>query len=129
MKFILGTKQRMTQIFDEDGTVHAATIVCAMPLTITAFKGGEEDGYTSVQVGAGVKNKKNILKAQQGQFGKYGDFREIMEVRDIETGELKMGDTVAVDTFEIGDIVQVSATSKAKGFQGVVKRHGFKGGR
>jgi large subunit ribosomal protein L3 len=130
MKFILGTKQRMTQVFDEAGAVHAATIIEAMPLTVTAFKGGEEAGYTSVQVGAGVKNKKNIHKAQQGQFGKYGDFAVVKEVRDIDAvGDLKTGDNIDVDTFEVGDTVQVSAVSKGKGFQGVVKRHGFKGGR
>ena len=129
MKFILGTKQRMTQVFDEAGAVHPATIIKAMSLTVTAFKGGEEDGYTSVQVGAGVKNKKNITKAQQGQFGKYGDFGVVKEVRGIDAGELKMGDKVEVDTLEVGDSVQVSAISKGKGFQGVVKRHGFKGGR
>ncbi len=129
MKFILATKQRMTQVFDETGAVQPATILKAMPLTVTAFKGGEEDGYTSVQVGAGEKNKKNIAKAQQGQFGKYGDFAVVKEVRDLDAGELKMGDKVEVDTFEVGDTVQVSAISKGKGFQGVVKRHGFKGGR
>ncbi len=136
MKFILGTKQRMTQIFDDNGLVHPATILKAMPLTVVAFKGSEDEGYTSVQVGAGEKNKKNILKAQQGQFGKFGNFSEIIEVRlpdteegDIDMGELKTGDKVEVDTFKVGDTVQVSSISKGKGFQGVVKRHGFKGGR
>ncbi len=129
MKFILGTKQRMTQVFDDNGLVHPATVLAAMPLTVTAFKGSEDDGYTSVQVGAGERNKKNILKAQEGQFGKFGNFSEIIEVRDIETGEIKTGDKVEVDTFEVGDTVQVSSISKGKGFQGVVKRHGFKGGR
>jgi len=113
--------------------VHPATVLQAMPLTVTAFKSAKdrfgEEAYTSVQFGAGVKNKKNILKAQQGQFGKFGDFSEIIEVRDMEAGELKTGDKVEVDTFEVGDTVQVSAISKGKGFQGVVKRHGFKGGR
>ncbi len=129
MKFGLGTKQRMTQVFDESGRVQAATIVKSLPLTVTAFKGSEEEGYTSVQVGAGEKNKKNIVKAQQGQFGKYGNFAVIKEVRDVDAGELKEGDKIEVDTFKVGDTVQVSAISKAKGFQGVVKRHGFKGGR
>lgn len=128
MKFILGTKQRMTQIFDENGNVQPATILRAMPLTVTAFKGGEEEGYTSVQVGTGEKKESKINKAQKGQFGKFGNFAKVMEVRDIKH-ELNEGDKVEVDTFEVGDIVQVSAISKAKGFQGVVKRHGFKGGR
>ncbi len=129
MKFTLGQKVRMTQVFDESGVVHAATIIKAMPLTVTAFKGGEDEAYTSVQVGAGEKNVKNIAKAQQGQFGKYGNFEVVKEVRDLDAGELKVGDKIEIDTFEIGDTVQVSAISKGKGFQGVVKRHGFKGGR
>ncbi len=129
MKFTLGQKVRMTQVFDESGVVHAATIIKAMPLTVTAFKGGEDETYTSVQVGAGEKNVKKIPKAQQGQFGKYGNFEVVKEVRDVDTGELKIGDKIDIDTFEIGDTVQVSAISKGKGFQGVVKRHGFKGGR
>ncbi len=132
MKFILGQKVRMTQVFDDNGVVHPATILQATPMTVVAFKGGEEDGYTSVQLGSGERNKKNILKAQQGQFGKYGDFSDIIEVRTdkgIDQGELKTGDKVEADTFEVGDTVQVRAISKAKGFQGVVKRHGFKGGR
>ncbi len=119
----------MTQVFDDAGLVHPATVLKAMPLTVTAFKGSEDEGYTSAQVGAGEKNKKNILKAQQGQFSKFGNFEVVKEVRDIDMGELKIGDKVEVDTFEVGDTVQVSAISKAKGFQGVVKRHGFKGGR
>jgi len=132
MKFILGQKVRMTQVFDDNGLVYPATIISATPMTVVAFKGGEEDGYTSVQLGTGEKKEKNILKAQKGQFGKFGNFSDIIEVRTdkgLEQGELKTGDTLEVDTFEVGDTVQVSAISKAKGFQGVVKRHGFKGGR
>ena len=137
MKFILGQKVRMTQVFDDNGLVHPATIISATPMTVVAFKGardenGSEDGYTSVQFGTGEKKEKNILKAQKGQFGKFGNFSDIIEVRTgkgLEQGELKTGDKLEVDTFEVGDTVQVSAISKAKGFQGVVKRHGFKGGR
>ena len=132
MKFILGQKVRMTQVFDEAGIVHPATIISATPMTVVAFKGGEDNGYTSVQFGTGEKKEKNILKAQKGQFGKFGNFSDIIEVRTdkgVEQGELKTGDKLEVDTFEVGDTVQVSAISKAKGFQGVVKRHGFKGGR
>lgn len=134
MKFILGQKVRMTQVFDENGAVHPATILRAAPVTVLAFKGGEDKGYTSVQIGTGERKEKNIAKAQRGQFGKFGNFSKVMEVRTdthkgIERGDIKIGDKIAVDTFEVGDIVQVSAVSKAKGFQGVVKRHGFSGGR
>jgi large subunit ribosomal protein L3 len=130
----------MTQVFDDNGIVHPATILKATPMTVVAFKGARdagddnnnEDGYTSVQLGSGERKEKNILKAQKGQFGKFGNFSDIIEVRTdggLEQGELKTGDKIDVDTFEVGDTVQVSAISKAKGFQGVVKRHGFKGGR
>jgi len=132
MKFILGQKVRMTQVFDEDGTVHAATVLKATPITVVGFKGGEDVGYTSVQIGYGERNEKHINKAQKGQFGKYGNFSTIMEVRTdkgLEQGDIKLGDTIDVEVFEVGDTVQVSAISKAKGFQGVVKRHGFSGGR
>jgi large subunit ribosomal protein L3 len=129
MKFILGTKQKMTQIFDDSGTVQPATIISAWPLIVTDFKDSEKDGYASVQIGAGERNKKHINKAQQGQFGKFGNFAKVVEARGFDHGDLKTGDKIDVDTFEVGDVVQVSAVSKAKGFQGVVKRHGFKGGR
>lgn len=132
MKFILGTKQHMTQVFDLDGNVHPATIISAGPVTVTNIKTQEKDGYISAQVGYGTRKKKNINKAQQGQFGKFGDFRYIKEFRPKinldEKIEVKEGDTIDISTFTVGDTVQVSAISKGKGFQGVVKRHGFHGG-
>lgn len=125
MKFILGTKQNMTQIFDDAGNVHPGTIISAGPISITQVKNTEKDGYVAAQVGYGTRNKKNINKAQQT----LGTFRYIREFRP-ENGELaeKVGDTVSVSTFAPGDVIEVSAISKGKGFQGVVKRHGFKGG-
>jgi len=131
MKFILGTKQYMTQVFDEDGKVHPATIVAAGPLVVTQLKTMEKDGYKAFQVGFGVRNKKNINEAQQGQFKDKGDFRYIREFRskkEDDTTAAKEGDSIDVSVFKVGDIIEVSAISKGKGFQGVVKRHGFHGG-
>jgi large subunit ribosomal protein L3 len=125
MKFMLGTKGRMTQVFDQTGRVHPATIITAGPLTVTQVKNQEVDGYEAVQVGYGVKAEKNIAKAQLGHLKDLGMFRFMREFRT--KGEHQRGDTIGIDTFNVGDVVTVSATSKGKGFQGVVKRHGFHG--
>lgn len=126
MKFMLGTKGRMTQVFDADGRVHPATLISAGPLTVTQVKGDEGDGYTAVQVGFGERAEKNVNKAQRGHMKDLGLFRFLREFRAL--GTFQRGDTIDVTTFAPGDTVTVSATSKGKGFQGVVKRHGFKGG-
>lgn len=124
MKFALGTKQRMTQIFDESGRVYPATVLSVMPLTVTATRSLEKDGYTAVQVGAGTQKEKNVAKAQKGQFSTH--FAHVMELRLPDTAA---GDAEGLEELAVGDTVTVSSISKAKGFQGVVKRHGFSGGR
>ena len=127
MKFILGTKQKMTQIFDETGRVFPATVVSAGPLTVTQVKNSDTDGYTAVQVGYGDAKEKKVAKPQKGHFADLGLFKTVREFR-MDTGEMKRGDTIDVSTFAIGDTVSVSATTKGKGNQGVVKRHNFAGG-
>lgn len=127
MKFILGTKQNMTQIFDEAGTVHPVTVIKTGPNVITQVKNLSKDGYTAVQVGYGSRNPKNISKAVKGHVKELGSFAHIKEFR-IEGGEYKVGDIIDISTFSAGDGVTVSSISKGKGFQGGVKRHGFKGG-
>ena len=126
MKFILGTKEYMTQIFDGEGIAHPATVLSAGPLIVTQVKTDEKDGYTAVQVGYGSRREKNINKPQLGAFKDLGLFRYLREFKAV--GEFNRGDTINVSSFAPGDIVEVSATSKGKGFQGVVKRHGFHGG-
>jgi large subunit ribosomal protein L3 len=127
MKFILATKEYMTQVYDETGRVHPATVLSATPNTVTQVKTLEKDGYTAVQLGIGERKEKRVNKAQRTK----GLFTEMREYRADE-GEnivLETGATVSVDqVFAVGDEVVVSGTSKAKGFQGVVKRHGFHGG-
>lgn len=120
----------MTQIFDEGGLVSVATVINAGPVVVTQIKNQEKDSYSAVQVAFGKKNKKNINKPLQGHFKELGDFRHSKEFRLKEgEGDYKVGDKIDLSVFEIGDKVTVSSISKGKGFQGVVKRHGFHGGR
>jgi large subunit ribosomal protein L3 len=130
MKFILGTKGRMTQVFDESGRAYPATIISAGPLTVTQVKTADKDGYEAVQVGFGGRKEKNITKPLRGHLKDLGGFRWLREFRPRagSLGELQRGDALDVSVFRAGDSVVVSAISKGKGFQGVVKRHGFAGG-
>lgn len=133
MKFILGTKEKMTQVFDDNGRVVPGTIINAGPVVVTQVKDSQKDKYEAVQVGFGERKARNISKAVKGHTKttatKEGiGFRYIKEFR-AEAGEAKVGDVIDASTFEEGDVVEVSAISKGKGFQGGVKRHGFKGGR
>ena len=123
---MLGTKGRMTQVFDDKGVIFPATIITAGPLTVTQVKTAEKDGYAAVQVGFGTKKEKNIAKPQKEQFKDLGMFRDLREFPS--DGSLERGTVIDVSAFAQGDLVTVSAISKGKGFQGVVKRHGFHGG-
>jgi large subunit ribosomal protein L3 len=120
MKYILGTKQQMTQIFNEEGMVIPATIISVPEATITQLKTQEKDGSSAVQIASGDR------KAQIGHFAGKGNFRHVCEFKTSTEG-LNEGDKISVDSFEIGDTVTVTGVSKGKGFQGVVKRHGFGG--
>lgn len=116
----------MTEFFAEDGKVHPATIVTAGPIVVTQVKSTETDGYNAVQVGFGTRKEKNVSKALKGHFGDKGIFATVREFRNADG--LNLGDKVDASAFAAGDVVTVSGTSKAKGFQGVIKRHNFKGG-
>lgn len=125
MKFVIGTKKGMGQIFDADGNVHPVTIIASPKVTVTQVKTPESDGYTAVQVGYGARREKNVAKAQKpkGLFATYKEFH----VED--TSAFTVGADIDSGIFSEGEAVMVSAISKGKGFQGVVKRHGFAGGR
>ena len=128
MKFILGTKQNMTQFFGDDGKVAPATLLVAGPVVVLQTKNKEKDKYVAVQVGFGKKRK--ITNALKGHFGELGSFRHVKEFRlDDDASTPNRGDVFDVSVFVPGDVVAVSGVSKGKGFQGVVKRHGFHGGR
>jgi large subunit ribosomal protein L3 len=125
-KFILGNKGRMTQVFDDQGVVRAATMVSATPMTVTQVKTVETDGYAAVQAATGTRKERRVSAPLKGHFKDLGLFRHVREYEAM--GEVKHGDKIDVSVFAPGDVVEVSAISKGKGFQGVVKRHGFKGG-
>lgn len=119
----------MTQFFNEDGKVFAATVIAAGPITVTQVKTKEKDGYAALQYASGAKREELLSKSLRGHFKGLGSFRYVREVRLPEgAAEAKVGDTVNAGVFAKGDIVDVSGISKGKGFQGVVKRHGFHGG-
>tara|TARA_B100000745_G_scaffold279649_1_gene211291 strand:+ start:586 stop:1197 length:612 start_codon:yes stop_codon:yes gene_type:complete len=129
MKFILGTKEGMTQVFDADGTCHGATVLRVTPATITQVKTAEADGYDAVQVATREQKEQRVNKAQKAQpFKHVKEFRTRVNYDDSVAG-LQMGQTVDASTFEAGDQIVVSAVSKGKGFQGVVKRYNFKGNK
>ncbi len=125
MKFILGRKIEMSQVYRPDGTVIPVTLVQAGPCVVTQVKNQERDGYTAVQLGFAPRRKMN--KPQAGHLKDLEQFGELREFRTSEAPSLQRGDTVEAKQFEAGDTVHVSGTSKGRGFQGVVKRYGFKG--
>jgi large subunit ribosomal protein L3 len=126
MKFILATKEGMTRLFGEDGRARAGTVLVASPNTVTQVKTVDgKDGYAAIQVGAGERRAKNVSKAVLGHT-KGKAFKAIREFKGASGAEV--GSAIDVSVFNIGDTVQVSGTTKGKGFAGVVKRHGFHGG-
>jgi large subunit ribosomal protein L3 len=132
MKFIIGTKAGMTQVFDENGVCKAATILKVAPATVSQVKSVETDGYVAVQIATGDQKEHRVAKAQKGHFGKSVRYVKEFRPRAGEEGVLAgMAKDTAFDAtiFTPGDKIEVSAISKGKGFQGVVKRHGFAGGR
>lgn len=119
----------MTQVFDKNGNVRPATIVGDVsPLVVTQIKSKATDGYDAVQVGFGARKAKNISKAQKGHSKDLGNFSTFKEFPGVAGKTYAIGEKIDVSSFKEGDIVEISAISKGKGFQGVVKRHGFGGG-
>ena len=129
MKFLLGTKLNMSQVWGEDGKVIPVTIVSAMPNVVIQVKTSEKDGYSAVQVGWGERNPKNISRAVKGHVRELGNFRGLKEFRVEGSLSMAVGDKIDASVFKVGDEVVISSISKGKGFQGGVKRHGFHGGR
>ncbi len=128
MAGIIGKKVGMTSVFDEDRKNIPCTLIYAEPNVVTQVKTEETDGYTAVQLGFDEAKEKNTTQALQGHFSKAGTTpkRKLAEF-DFEGEDLGLGDTVGIDIFEEGEFVDVTGISKGKGFQGVVKRHGFHG--
>ncbi len=128
MPGILAKKLGMTQLFAEDGRVERVTVLEAGPCPVTAVRTDERDGYTAVQLAFGATKEKHLSKPELGHLSKAdaAPHRHLVEFRD-EAG-FSIGDTVTVDAFEAGQKVKVAGTSKGKGFQGTIKRHGFASG-
>ncbi len=124
MKFLVGEKQNMTQVFGEDGKVYPSTVVLSGPMTIVQVKTKENDGYDAVQIGFGSRKESRVNKSQRAK----GTFSKVCEFRVEDPLQYKVGDKIEIDTLSEGDKIEVTSISKGKGFQGVVKRHGFKGG-
>ena len=128
MSGIIGKKVGMTSIFDEAGKNIPCTVIEAGPCVVTQIRSVETDGYAAVQLAYGEKKEKNTSGPLKGHFQKAGTTpkRKLVEFKTFED-EKALGDTVTVEIFAAGDYVDVVGTSKGKGFQGVVKRHGFGG--
>jgi large subunit ribosomal protein L3 len=127
MKFILGRKLNMTQIYSDAGVAIPATAVAVRGNVVTQVRTKDADGYEAVQIGEGTQNVNRVAKAQKGAWKDLGAFATLKEFR-VDAPAVKVGDKIEISQFKPGDAVVVSAISKGKGFQGVVKRHGFKGG-
>lgn len=133
MSGIIGKKIGMTSIYGADGRSVACTVIEAGPCVVTQVKNEETDGYKAIQLAFGERKEKNTPKALKGHFekAKTTPKRKVAEFRDFRvefTGDVALGQEIAVgDVFQEGDFVDVIGTSKGKGFQGVVKRHGFGG--
>ena len=121
---VYGRKKHMTQAFQDDGTLVSVTVIEVEPNLITAVRSTDTDGYEAVQVGFGAVKSNRVTKAHAGAFARLDapPRRHLKELRGV-TGEV--GETIGANIFEVGDKVHVSATSKGRGFQGTVKRHGF----
>jgi large subunit ribosomal protein L3 len=129
MAAILAKKLGMTQRFLEDGRVERVTVLEAGPCPVTAVRTAERDGYDAVQLAFGACKEKSLTKPELGHLKKAdaSAHRHLVEFRD-QAGDLKVGETVTVDSFEPGQRVKVSGKSKGKGFAGTIKRHNFKRG-
>lgn len=128
MKFILGKKENMTEYFEPSGDMVPVSVVKAGPIIVTRIFQKEKDGYDAVQVGLGMKKKSRVKKSDPVFAGSHFAVLKEFRFKSGETSEVKVGDTIDVSLFAPGDKLQVSSISKGKGFQGVVKRHGFHGG-
>lgn len=126
-KAILGTKLGMTQLFDEAGKIIPVTVIEAGPCVVVQKKTVDNDGYEAVQVGFGDKKEKHTNKPEEGHFKKAGVSAKkfLREFKLENAAEMNVGDEIKVDTFVAGDKIDVTGTSKGKGYAGAIKRHGF----
>jgi large subunit ribosomal protein L3 len=126
---VLGTKLGMSQVFGADGKIVPVTVVATNSCVVTAVRSADADGYSAVQLGYGDIDPRRVNKPTAGVFAKAGvtPRRYLVEVRTDDATEYTLGQEITAETFEAGELVDVTATSKGKGFAGVMKRHGFHG--
>jgi large subunit ribosomal protein L3 len=129
VKGLLGTKLGMTQMWDDNNRIVPVTVVSATTNVVTQVRKPESDGYNAIQVGYGEIDGRKVTKPEAGQFAKAGvtPRRHVAEIRTADAGSYTVGQELAVDTFEVGDVIDVTGTTKGKGFAGTMKRHGFSG--
>jgi len=133
MKGIIGKKVGMTQVFDEKGNAVPVTVIQAGPCYVTQVRTADRDGYTAVQLAFGTRRATRVTKPQAGHFAKAGvlagsalnEFR----IDSTKAGELKVGDVIGVDTFAVGQKVDIQGTTIGKGYAGTIKRYHFASGR
>ena len=128
MKEIIGRKMGMTEVFAEDGTMYAVTVVEVLPNVVTQVKTVEKDGYDALQIGFEEKKESKVNKAEKGHFAKAGvkATKVLKEIKGDELSGYKVGDEIKADLFKAGDVVDVIGTSKGRGYAGVIKRWGHK---
>lgn len=131
MKALITRKVGMTSTIADDGTVQAVTLLSASPCVITQVKTDDTDGYKAVQVGFEEAKQQNVAKAQQGHFKAAGSMPKIIREFRVDeiTEDLKVGETISPEVFSVGDEIDVTGTSKGKGWAGTIKRHNFHRGR
>jgi large subunit ribosomal protein L3 len=129
VKGLLGTKLGMTQVWDENNRVVPVTVVAASTNVVTMVRKPESDGYNAIQVGFGEIDSRKVTQPVAGQFARAGvtPRRHLAEIRTADAGSYTVGQELAVDTFAAGEEIDVTGTTKGKGYAGVMKRHGFHG--
>ncbi len=129
VKGVLGEKLGMTQVWDNENRVVPVTVVKAGPCVVTQVRSAENDGYVAVQMAYGAIDPRKVNKPMQGHFERAGvtPRRHLVELRTADAGEYELGQEITVEAFEAGAVVDVTGTTKGKGFAGVMKRHGFAG--
>jgi large subunit ribosomal protein L3 len=129
VKGLLGTKLGMTQMWDDNNRIVPVTVVAASTNVVTQVRKPETDGYNAIQVAFGEVDSRKVTKPETGQFAKAGvaPRRHVAEIRTADAGSYTVGQELPADTFEAGEVIDVTGTTKGKGFAGTMKRHGFSG--
>ncbi|MGE9783043.1 50S ribosomal protein L3 [Janibacter sp. G368] len=129
VKGVLGEKLGMTQVWDEDNRLVPVTVIQAGPCVVTQVRNAETDGYDAVQIAYGAIDPRKVNQPKSGHFAKVGvtPRRHLVELRTADASEYSLGQEVTVELFESGQAIDVTGTTKGKGFAGVMKRHGFAG--